>query len=360
MKISAVILALIILMAALISLSLSKDENTAHTPEIQNTSKALTQKSDTQTKPHDSATTTNKNLVIDEPEQTTTETNLSPIDRIRAIQEKTALHESLLKDHDQFTRYPSNNRRFDSLENDPTQKRYLVDERTTLNEDKTLALTAWTSEKFYLMDDTVHIYVTLQDDQQNPINTKFAGHLIYNERDNLESYDFSDTNQDGIYELMIPVTNEKKPLQAGIYKLLIVNAHNDMMESVAFVISEPQAKLTGNYRDRINAEGHLLIEVELEVLEANRYYLEGSLYSSTNDAIGQSSFAENLEKGTHWLPLTFFGLLIQDAGEPGPYVLKHLSLTRVVMPMQRVPLTTPDYHTDNYTLDQFSNQRYAE
>ena len=41
---------------------------------------------------------------------------LSPIDRIKAIQQKTALHEAIIDDHNRFTRYPDYNQKISSAE----------------------------------------------------------------------------------------------------------------------------------------------------------------------------------------------------------------------------------------------------
>ena len=282
----------------------------------------------------------------------------SPIERIKAIQQKTALHTALIKDHDNFTRYPGFNRRFSDQSNDPVSKRYEIDERTTQSEEDHLALTIWSDKKFYAHGDEVTVYAMLQDENGTRLPTKFAGQLIFNERQELSVFDFEDTDQDGLYEVSFALKDGQNTFSPGAYKLLVVNQANDLNDAVVFVLSEPNAALTGNYRDRLTSDGNLLIEAELDVSESNRYSLEATLYSSTNDAIGQTQFAMNLTPGKHWIPLTFFGLMMHDASEPGPYLLKNVSLAKVVMPMERAPLIEPDFYTQAYSLEDFSTTRY--
>ena len=93
----------------------------------------------------------------------------------------------------------------------------------------------------------------------------------------------------------------------------------------------------------------------MNVSANSHFYIQASLYSSTNVAIGITQFSQQLTTGSHWVPLSFSGLMIQDANEAGPYVLKNVSVAKVTMPMQRGPLVEPDFQTDSYALDEFGN-----
>ncbi len=290
-----------------------------------------------------------------------TETVLSPIDRIKAIQEKTALHDSLIQDHDTFTRYPSNNQRIESAEQDPVEKRYGIDERSTQSENGDTNLTIWTDKKFYLRGTEAIIFATLQDANGLTIPTQFLGQLIYNETESLSQFEFSDTDQDGVYEYRLSLgdDDDEQILIAGLYKVLIINDTNELTDAATFTLSQPELQLTGNYTDAISAQGNLLIQAEIEVTVKNRFYFQASLYSSSNDPIGSTQHSAELSPGRYWIPLEFDGLMLHDAEESGPYLLKSVSLTKVAIPIQRAPIIYPKFYTKDYSLDQFRNANYA-
>jgi len=289
------------------------------------------------------------------------EVSLSPIDRIRAIQEKTELHKSVLKDHGDFSRYPASNQRIQTAAQDPLTKRYSIDERTTMSEDKESALTVWSDKKYYLRGEKVKVFATIQDANGQRIIGDFAAQLIFDELHSLQQFDLIDANQDGIYELeFIADQIDGKLLAAGVYKVLIVNKVNELADAVAFVLSDPGARFTGTYRDVLTPEGNLRIEAEVDVSTSDRFYFQASLYTELSDPVGSTQATVSLDKGRHWVPLDFYGLLIRDSGENGPYLLKQLSLARVTLPMQRAPLMTPNYYTSPYQLDQFANVSYEQ
>ncbi|WP_197476170.1 hypothetical protein, partial [Oleiphilus sp. HI0043] len=238
----------------------------------------------------------------------------------------------------------------------PTEKRYAIDERTSLDEETHTALTIWSDKKYYLHGDIATIYASLQDANQAPIPSQFLGQLIYNESSNLQQFEFTDENQDGIYEYRIDIDAEKI---AGLYKVLIVNKTNKLADAITFTLSEPALELTGNFRDKLNAQGNLLIETEISVSSKNRFYFQASLYSASNTPIGTTQHSGELAPGKHWIPLEFDGLMIHDAQEEGPFLLKNLSLAKVALPIQLAPLAHPEFYTRDYSLSQFRSTQYA-
>mgnify|MGYP003671435950 CR=1 FL=1 len=282
--------------------------------------------------------------------------HLSPIDRIKAIQNKTELHQSLINDNKEFIRYPEYNKLITMADKDPTAQRYEIDERTTENKEDKTSLTIWTDKKYYLPDDQATIFASLRDAEGKPVSTQFIGQLIYNEKSNLQTINFSDNNQDGIYEFSLSLTssNEQK-FEAGLYKVLIVNNTNKVMDAVTFVLSKPEIELTGNFRDQVSDKGELLVQAEVTVSALNRFYFQASLYSANKIPIGATQQAIELRPGKHWITLPFDGTMIRDVGESGPFLLKNLSLAKVTLPLQRAPLTHPDYFTKDYSLDQFNS-----
>jgi len=286
---------------------------------------------------------------------------LSYIDSIKADTEKTSFHEALLKDHQNQSKYPDYNQRIASIEQDPIERRYEIDERTTQNEEGDKQLTIWTDKKYYLHGDEVTVFAILEDARGVRLITDFFGQLIYNETQDLQHFKFYDSDQDGIYEYRLTLDQDSKPaLLAGIYKILIINNTNEMIDAASFTLSQPEVQLTGEYRDAVSPEGDLLIQAEVEVTSKNRFYFQAALYSSTNDPIGSTQISGELSSGRHWVSLEFDGLMIRDAGEPGPYLLKSISLAKVAFPIQRAPLIYPEFYTQSYSVEQFRATNYAE
>jgi len=287
--------------------------------------------------------------------------SLSTIERIRALQEKTDMHHAMLKDHDEFKRYPSNNQRIQEADNDPLIKNYAIDERTTISDDKTNSLTIWSDKKYYLRGDRVTVRAYVSDEKGVRVPSNITAQLIFDETKNIQVLDFQDPDQDAIYELsFIADEMNEHELLAGIYKVLIVSDASKLLDSVAFVLADPEAKFTGNYRDTLTPEGDLMVEAEVEVTIADRFYFQASLYTELGDPIGGNQMTMNLNKGKAWVPFKFYGLMMRDSNVDGPYLLKNIALARVTMPMQRAPLIHPGYFTEHYTLSKFSNVRYEE
>ena len=297
-----------------------------------------------------------------EPEQgtqTDDEPPLSGIDQIRAIKNKTALHNAVLKDHEAFSRYPSDNVRFELPERDPVFMMYETHERTSQSDDKTAALTAWTDKKYLLQGETIEIFARVDDGGKAGIPNKLVTAVFANETLQLGMFDLNDANGDGVYSLELG-SEQTKDWPIGIYKALIASDHKKLSESVSFVLSPPVISITGEYREKITAQGDLLFEIEVETTEAARYYIRASLYSESNTPIGSAQFSDNLSRGTHWVPLSYFGLMIRDSNEPGPYFIRTIELAKSGIPMLRMPPAEANMYTQSYALDEFNAQSYQE
>jgi hypothetical protein len=287
--------------------------------------------------------------------------SLSKIDRIRALQDQTDMHRAMLKDHDEFKRYPSNNQRIKKVDSDPLIKNYAIDERTTISDDKTNSLTIWSDKKYYIRGDIVTVSAYVSDEKGMRILSNISAQLIFDETKNIQVMDFQDLDHDAVYELSFKADEiNEQALLAGIYKVLVVSDASDLLDAVVFVLADPEATFTGNYRDALTPEGDLLVEAEVVVTSADRFYFQASLYTELGDPIGGNQMTLNLNKGKAWVPFKFYGLMMRDANTDGPYLLKNIALARVTMPMQRAPLIHPGYFTEHYAMSKFSNVRYEE
>ncbi|MCC6847409.1 MAG: hypothetical protein IT294_02820 [Deltaproteobacteria bacterium] len=126
-----------------------------------------------------------------------------------------------------------------------------------------------------------------------------------------------------------------------------------------FYYGAPSAKLTGYYRDQL-VNGHLQLEAEIEVKEVGEYRLEATL----SGARGLLAWAENtvaLAPGVTLVPLTFWGLALREANEPGPYRLSSIALANVTYkPPQLNDAIGTAYLTAPYDPDAFSGERYGD
>lgn len=284
---------------------------------------------------------------------------LSAIEQIRAIKNKTALHEAVLKEHEDFTRYPSQNTRIERPERDPVLMTYETHERSSLSEDQTASITAWTDKKYIINGDAIKVFARVDEQGQSGISNKLLGQLIFNESTVIGAYEFTDNNSDGTYEMSVSAEATESFLP-GIYKVIVVSNVKDLSESVSFIVSPPLVALTGEFKDRIVAPGNLEMSLEVEVQKAGRYYVRGSLYSINGSPVGSAEFGNELSPGKHWVTLQYFGRMFHDADEPGPYRLQNIELAKAGVPMYRMPAQSSDYLTESYPLESFDPRTYGE
>ena len=130
--------------------------------------------------------------------------------------------------------------------------------------------------------------------------------------------------------------------------------------TTGFLYSAPLAALTGRVRDAV-VDGDLVVEVELEVDAASRFHLEATLSDPGGLALAWSQNAGRLEPGRHWFPLTFYGLVLREAGRDGPYVVRSLALTTVDgIPNQKSELVRDAHRTRAYEALDFHGDPFED
>jgi hypothetical protein len=126
-----------------------------------------------------------------------------------------------------------------------------------------------------------------------------------------------------------------------------------------FYYGAPSAKLTGYYRDQL-VDGHLQLLAEIEVKEPGEYRLEATL-SGSDGLLAWTESTVHLEAGIGYIPLTFWGLALREANEPGPYQLSSIALANVsVDPPQLNDAFSTTYKTAAYKPDDFSDASYDD
>lgn len=265
--------------------------------------------------------------------------------QLQARPVKTELHRSLLSDLARHHRYPPENRAIKNPTQDPISQTHGIERRTTRGEDGA-ALTLWTERKFYLRGDEVRVHAYLTRPDQGRVAADFRALLVYDDRRIVAELALEDGDGDRIYEVVLEAgIHGGETLPAGIYKVVVDSDIDGLRDAVAFTLSEDVGRYTGALRDSVTAGGNLLIEAQVEVARAARYYFRASLYNNPESPIGSSQYAAELAPGRHWVPLEFYGLMIRDRGQDGPYLVKQLSLARVAVPLARGGVFEAGYYT---------------
>jgi hypothetical protein len=135
----------------------------------------------------------------------------------------------------------------------------------------------------------------------------------------------------------------------------------EIRAGTSFQYSNPDAQLTGNYRDRLE-DGSLVIEAEVEVRNPGRFHLEGTLYDgAAANPLAWSQDAAELTPGRQWLRLSFFGRILHERGVDGPYLLRFLALsTATTMPNAKNRLVENAFVTGHYAAAQFSDAPFND
>jgi hypothetical protein len=128
-----------------------------------------------------------------------------------------------------------------------------------------------------------------------------------------------------------------------------------------FLYSNPHARLTGNYRDA-RIDGNLVVDAELDVLRAGRFYLQATLYDAAGRrGIGEAHAAAELPAGDQWMRLVFFGRVLAESGIDGPYLLRFVALaTTTAMPNAKNRVVENAYVTAPYRAADFSDAPYDD
>lgn len=131
--------------------------------------------------------------------------------------------------------------------------------------------------------------------------------------------------------------------------------------TTGFVYSVQIAHLTGNYRDSI-VDGNLQIDVEVAVEEAGRFRVEGTLVTTKDAKMITYAHAETaLDAGTHWVPLTYYGLIFHDMKAAGPYSMWSVMLSTLDGTVAQESDVVPNAHmTKAYAIDDFGDQPFND
>ncbi|HEX6202019.1 MAG TPA: hypothetical protein VF100_03380 [Thermoanaerobaculia bacterium] len=161
---------------------------------------------------------------------------------------------------------------------------------------------------------------------------------------------------DGVWTATFVLPEDRAPALAESFGVRVTAATAEG-ESLGitggFLVSRPHARLTGAYRDRL-VDGDLVVSAEIEVTEAGRFHLAGTLAAVNGDPLAWAQAAAELEPGRHWLDLAFYGLALRERGVAGPYRLASLALaTTTAMPNALSDLVEDAHRTRAWPLARF-------
>ncbi|HSL83721.1 MAG TPA: choice-of-anchor X domain-containing protein [Thermoanaerobaculia bacterium] len=134
---------------------------------------------------------------------------------------------------------------------------------------------------------------------------------------------------DGVYSARFELPEGEAPEPAEAY---LVQVHATLEDgdfrkvATGFLYSSPWARLTGEIRDRV-VDGDLVISAQVQVERAGRFHVEGTVHTLGGEPVGWAQAAAELEPGTHWLDLSFYGLMFHDRRVSGPVRLGTVALT---------------------------------
>jgi hypothetical protein len=164
---------------------------------------------------------------------------------------------------------------------------------------------------------------------------------------------------DYVYSVAFQPPPDRVPAlsESFMVRVFAVTSENEEIVGVTgFQYSNPDAQLTGSYRDGL-AEGGLTIEAEVEVREPGRFHLEATLYDREGERpVAWAQDARELASGRHWMPLRFFGRVLHERAIDGPYILRFVALSTVTqMPNAKNRLVENAYVTAPYDAAKFSD-----
>src|SRR5262245_30410158 len=169
---------------------------------------------------------------------------------------------------------------------------------------------------------------------------------------------------DGLYTAVVTPGPEAADVLSRSYLVQVVGvtlANVERRAASSFLYSNPQAHLTGRYRDAL-VDGSLVVGAEVDVLAEGRFHLEATLYSKDgSQLLARAQTAAVLTPGEQWMELPFYGLVLRERGVEGPYLLRWMALsTTTQMPNAKNRLVDAGYHTGSYALAAFTDQPFND
>ncbi len=272
-------------------------------------------------------------------------------------------------------RYPDHSRAVAAGGADPVRARRTPSPHSLRPGEDSAKITVWSGEVSYEHPAVVTLYATVDaaPGRSGKVSAAIRGEVVTPVGDVVGTVDYHDDGEgadrragDGIHTATFTVPDEHVPALAESFGVKVTAAMDggDTVGVIGgFLYGQPDARLTGNYRDSVRG-GDLVIEAEVEVTESGRFYLEATvapLQGGPGAApIGWAQAAAELDPGTHWLELSFYGLMFHERGAAGPFRLSSVALsTTTGMPNALNDLVEDAHRTRAYPLARFTRRPFA-
>jgi hypothetical protein len=266
------------------------------------------------------------------------------------------------KDYREAARYPAGSHALKKGDADPIRSKRLPTRQTRRGPDNAEpALSVWAAKVSFEKGQAVDLYATLDNRGKAVAPADLAGEIVDENGGIVALVAYRDDGQgadqkagDRVYSARWKPEGLERP-QAASYMVRVKArlADGDLRQAAGgFLYSDPSAHLTGRYRDALR-DGNLVISAEIDVAEAGRFYLAGTLYAASGEPVGFAQNALNLEPGKHWVELSYYGLMFHERQAAGPYRLGALALsTTTRMPNALNDLVEDAYVTRPYRVPQ--------
>ena len=159
--------------------------------------------------------------------------------------------------------------------------------------------------------------------------------------------------------------------------------HLHQLKTHFFSSPQAPAKFTGKFQERLD-KGSLIVQAEVQVRLAGNFRLEANLLAADGTPVAHARSETRLGGGVQWVEFLFFGKVLRDGRQPGPYKLSGLRGQQVNLPISPELLALPpeqvekilasteqsepikraiipwigEYRTEAYQLNQFSDAEW--
>jgi hypothetical protein len=279
------------------------------------------------------------------------------------------IYRETAKDYRQRARYPESSRAILAGEKDPVKEKRTPTRQSLLGPDGS-ELAVWASAVSVEVAEPIDLFASFDTRGKAAPEESITAEIVNAAGGIVAEVTYKDDGKgadyrasDGIWSARLVLPAGLEPAQAESYMVRTRArlSNGDLREANGgFLVSNPAARLTGRYRDSLR-EGNLVVAAEVEVREAGRFHLAGTLYDMQGAPIGTAQAAAVLEPGRQWIELSFYGLMFQDRQVAGPYRVGTLALATVNgMPNAFNRLVENAHVTRAYNLRQFNREPFGE
>ncbi len=242
-------------------------------------------------------------------------------------------------------------------------------------------LEVWASSIRYEAGDTVDLFArldgldtsSLAKLRQNQLaGWAISGALVQDEVGEIATLAYADDGRgadlvagDGIHSARLVLDAATAPAVGTAQSVMVMvvaeNAAGEVRRAAGgFQYSHPGAALTGNFSQSLK-DGTLVLLAETVVAAPGRYHIAGVLSDLAGQPLASAQAAQQLEAGTQWIALNWYGLIFHELAAAGGLQLGSVTLTSTgTMPNALGPVLTDAYSLAAVPLTELTAQPYGD